>query len=366
MSDTLLVDDIRLVRAQALLPYGLERTPAWYIARRAGIGASDMAAVLGLSKYASPYSLYYEKTEAWDSDEEDPADAVQAMRLGRSDEVGITEIFEERYPEWTVHVPPGSLWKSRAYHPPWLIATPDRLLTLKQVAEINDENIRLLIGSDYFDELMGDPAFAGLFSHVIPLEIKSMGGGSGWGTPHTDEFPLQYVVQLLQQCLIFGAPFGILVVRLGKRITEYIIRVDQHRTLVDEMLENGAKFMEHITKKIEPIVDGHEATTDALRKVYPAKPDTKIDYDNEEGIVLAPYVVGDLVRLRARIKRAEAEYDSAKNSIRELLGDKRYATDGQGKVVAKRTVYTRRPYQVKEGVVDRIDFTLPNEEGNDE
>src|SRR5262245_52949583 len=39
---------------------------AWLEARRKGIGASEIAAVLGISPWESPFSLYWRKVNGWD------------------------------------------------------------------------------------------------------------------------------------------------------------------------------------------------------------------------------------------------------------------------------------------------------------
>ncbi len=55
-------------------PYTIEVYPsrtAWLKARLKGIGASDAAAVLGLSSYSSPYSTWISKTMPPEDREED-------------------------------------------------------------------------------------------------------------------------------------------------------------------------------------------------------------------------------------------------------------------------------------------------------
>lgn len=58
----------------AITQINAERT-AWLQARRAGIGGSDVAAMLGLSQYATPYTLWLDKTgrDSGDTDISEPA-----------------------------------------------------------------------------------------------------------------------------------------------------------------------------------------------------------------------------------------------------------------------------------------------------
>lgn len=344
--------DPRVMLATALLPAGAELTPEWYAARREGIGASDMAAVLGLSSYASPYSLYWSKL-GLDTSEDD--DETMPQRLGRQDELGLSQIFAEEYPGWQVRTPPGALWRSTGMYPEWMLATPDRLLTLAPGADI-----------EQLQHLLGDgAAFDHLREFAFPMEIKSYGGGAGWGPTGTDEVPLYVAVQVIQQCLIFGAPFGVVAARLNKTVRVYVIHVKDHGELIQTMLADGARFMEHVRLSIEPPVDGHEATADTLRLVYPPKRTGPIDDDDmAEAVSIGATELRELTRLKAQAKRAKEGMEIIKNRIREQLGKSRVGIDKDGAVVAKRSVYIRRAYSVREGTVDQINFTLPGEDDN--
>ena len=41
----------------------------WLAARREGIGASEISAVLGISPWESPFSLFWRKVNAWEIDD---------------------------------------------------------------------------------------------------------------------------------------------------------------------------------------------------------------------------------------------------------------------------------------------------------
>lgn len=342
------VYDMRLGSASALLPAGQERTPEWYRLRREGIGASDMPAVLGLSSYASPFSLYWSKRGL---DVDDGDDESMTQRLGRQDETGIAQIFTEMYPGWEVNVPPASLWRGSTY---WMLATPDRLLTLAQ--EATEEDVRRILGEDAHVDMLA------LRETVFPLEMKSYGGAQGWGPDGSDEVPLSVAVQVLQQCLVFGSPFGVVMARLNKQVRVYVVHVSDHGTLIETMIAEGARFMQHVASEVEPVVDGHEATTAALRLLYPADARPIDEDDLADAVLVASTDLRELARLRAQIKRAREAQEAIRNRVREQLGKSRVGIDKDGLVVAKRSVYTRRPYSVKEAVVDQITFTLPGDE----
>lgn len=66
-------------------------TTEWHEQRRAGIGGSDVAALLGLSKWKSPYQLFLEKTG-----NAPPQEDNEAMYWGRMLEPVIRDAYEEK------------------------------------------------------------------------------------------------------------------------------------------------------------------------------------------------------------------------------------------------------------------------------
>src|SRR5258708_33425854 len=65
----------------------------WLEARRRGITASEIAAVMGLSPYSSPYALYHQKTGDLPGEEEN-----DAMRPGSYMQGFVAYRFAERPP----------------------------------------------------------------------------------------------------------------------------------------------------------------------------------------------------------------------------------------------------------------------------
>src|SRR5690348_4034345 len=84
-------------------PEGVEILPwnapeaEWLALRNSGIGASEVAAILGESKYDSPYSLWARKTGRT---EPGPRTAIQ--RRGLVFENAIADTFAENHPEYYV------------------------------------------------------------------------------------------------------------------------------------------------------------------------------------------------------------------------------------------------------------------------
>lgn len=66
------------------------RTPAWLAERRTGIGGSDVAAILGLNEWTSPYTVWADKLGLLPEREDS-----EAMRQGRDLEHYVAERFSK-------------------------------------------------------------------------------------------------------------------------------------------------------------------------------------------------------------------------------------------------------------------------------
>src|SRR5258708_12583584 len=67
----------------------------WHEARRKGITASEIAVLMGLSPWSSPYALYHRKTGDLPEQED-----TTALSLGRYLEHWVPGPFPERHPEF--------------------------------------------------------------------------------------------------------------------------------------------------------------------------------------------------------------------------------------------------------------------------
>lgn len=96
-----------------------EVSAAWRAERRKGIGGSDVAAIMGLSRYRSPYEVWAEKVGAYD-----PPDmsGVQAVEWGNRLEPVVKAKYAEEHPDRRARRLNGML-RSRAR--PWAQASLD-------------------------------------------------------------------------------------------------------------------------------------------------------------------------------------------------------------------------------------------------
>ena len=101
-----------------VISYGMcpECRQKWMGLRRYAIGASEIAAVMGQSPWASRYSLFMQKSYGWSLDGDDQ---TEAQRWGHKLEDPIADEFAERHPDLEVVKPTHLLYR----HPdvPWAV-----------------------------------------------------------------------------------------------------------------------------------------------------------------------------------------------------------------------------------------------------
>lgn len=308
--------------ALPVLPYDEYGTAAWVIERRAMVGASELAAVLGVSPHASPFSLWWAKTLGWGTEQS------FGMMIGHELEPVIARVFGATRPDLLLCRANGSLWR----HPEvaWLGCSPDYLAVVEDVESPTPADPR-----GY-----GPPTV-----HIEPVECKSDEGGKGWGVPGTDQVPLHHRVQLIQQCAVFGAPRGHLVRMAGKRFSAYVVEYDHEaqRTMMGWMVE-GQRFVDSLDGGEPPDVDEHRATGDALRELYAS---TVEDENDPASRVIVPAALRERYdRTLAETKVAEAAERGVKNELRAALGSARWGLDDEGNLWCERRQGKRAGYTV--------------------
>ena len=100
-----------------------EISAQWRNARKDGIGGSEASAVLGLNPYATPYTVWLEKTERMAP--EDISDK-ESVYWGTVLEDVIAKEFAKRHPEMKVKRSNAMLWSTEN---PFMFASVDRIIT---------------------------------------------------------------------------------------------------------------------------------------------------------------------------------------------------------------------------------------------
>jgi putative phage-type endonuclease len=282
----------------------------WYEVRRAGVTASEIAIVLGISPYGSPFSLFWQKVNDWRDD------GNEFTSAGRHLEDAIADW-------WMAECDPlENLVAARAglyAHPdrPWQLATPDRLL----------------YGSTCVCGAEGDVLCSCMFEDgplLALLECKWVAySWDGWGEPGTDDVPVYYRAQGLWQLDVLGVDEVHFAVLGPGGFRAYLVRRDEAD--LEVMRAAGLEFQHRLVDGNPPDLDGHSATISALRKLHPSVGEG----DVEVSVGLAEHYR----ELREDRKRAEEGIAECEAEIRAALGSEFNRAVCNGKLVASRSVY---------------------------
>ena len=218
---------------------GMERG-AWLELRRRSIGGSDAAAVIGLSKYASPYSVWAEKTGQL-PDKEDS----EALRLGRDLEDSVARRWMEQTGKRVARS--NAIWYNEAY--PFAHANIDRIV----------------IGER-----------AGLECKTTStLDVRRF---------RDTEFPEQYYAQCVHYLAVTGLDAWYLaVLQFGRGFYTFELRRDEAE--ISALMAAEARFWQHVTDNTPPPVDGAEVTEDAIETIYRESRGETVELFGRRGIL---------------------------------------------------------------------------------
>ena len=250
----------------------------WLRLRKAGIGGSDAGAICGLNPYASPMSVYYEKTslETEDFDNE-------SMRQGRDLEDYVARRFME---ETGLKVRRSNvMYQSETY--PFMLANVDRL--------ISGEN-------------MG-------------LECKTASAYSAdkWVE---NSVPAHYELQCHHYMAVTGAKAWYLaVVILGKEFKYK--RIDRDEELIQNLITIEQDFWEnHVLTRNMPDPDGSGISNEVINRYFPSAVKKSIPLSanlneqlkrREEIIHLTNKLTQEQNQIEQQIKLYMGEYEIAFN-----------------------------------------------------
>ena len=265
----------------------------WLAWRRSGIGASDVAGILGLSPWASPFSVWASKID----DQADDHDN-DAMEFGRRAEVMVAPWFADR----TGLTVAGEQARCTHRDDTWKLCTVDGFVLDGPNSDIGDA--------------------------LGVLEIKTTGDSAAdWA----DEVPVHYRCQATWAMHVTDLPrcwFAVLHLAFGRPRFEVY---EFERDAADEafVVDTCTRFWhDHVTTGHPPAVDGHSATTDAIKAHWPtAEGSLEVD-------ALTRRMCDRIRAHKATAKLIEANIAEAENELRAALGEREALVDGTGKVLA--------------------------------
>lgn len=249
---------------------------AWLALRMTGIGASEIAAVLGESPWSSALQVYCEKAgEVAPDDLSENEFVFWGARL----EPVITEVYGQR----TGRGVERSALLLRSIEEPWALATLDG-------ETWNADGARW------------------------PLEIKN---GSGFTADKWAEGPPpHYYLQVQQQLLVTGAPKATVACLLGGNRLVWC-DVERDDITIQRIRHAGRAFWKRVQARDVPLPDGSESASRALAALYPH--DDPNMYAQLPGELID--VADELEALKETAKATKARVDELGNQIKAALGN---------------------------------------------
>lgn len=272
------------VTAAALTP----GTPEW----RRVVTASKVAAILGVSPYESPRSLWH----LMRGDVQPPAGATAVQSRGHYLEPAILAWWADQHPEMEL--------------------TGRQVLATKPGLDWAAANL-----DAWAVRRDGDgPALA-------VVEAKSSDKDDEWGTPGTDEIPAYYAAQVIWAMHVSGAPIAYVpIITSHLAFREYVVHYDAD--LATDIEARCAAFYASLAAAVPPALDDHVATYESLRRIHP-------DIEDGTEVELDPAVAREFVEATRAARTADARLTGAKSALLDALGHSKRAVCA-GQVIAQR------------------------------
>lgn len=257
---------------------GLSREE-WLRYRKCGIGGSDVAAILGISKWNSAISLWLDKTNQTN----EPVEENEAMQWGTIMEPIIRNHFAEVTGKMVVEV------KAMLQHPehPFMLADVDGLTE-------DDE---------------GNPA-------ILEIKTASEYKRAEW----ENDIPSYYQTQVQHYLCVTGVQKAYVAVLIGGNSFK-VYEVDADAEIQSMLIAVEKDFWNKVQNMIRPEMDGSDAAKNLLDSLYHGgiseeivMPDEAIEY------------VDAYIEACAEEDNAKAKKQDAANHIKEIMGDYDKAT----------------------------------------
>ena len=254
----------------------------WKAARMKGIGGSDAAAAIGVSRWKSPLQLYLEK-----AGEIEQPEAGEAAYWGNVLEAIVADEFTKR--------------------------------TGKKVQRVN----RILIHPEH------EHMIANIDRRVVGenaiLECKTTGA---WNAKEWegDDIPAEYVIQVMHYLAVTGAEKAYFAVLIGGNRFEWK-EIERDEELIEMMIAKESEFWRCVETQTPPPISESKAELhgDIMNRLYPNA--------NAGASIELPPTYSDtleqLVDVKTRIKDLEISQDYLENQIKDAMKDAERARVGR-------------------------------------
>ena len=286
---------------------GSEDRDRWLRMRSTGIGASEIAAVLGEDPWTSALELYDRKVNPRpvESDTDEP----EWLEIGRKIEDFTASLYADR----TGREIRKAGWLVRSTRKPWALSTLDYEVLINNV--------------------------------WCPLELKNVGATrvAEW----SEGAPAHYQLQAQQQAYVTDAPkasFGALAG--GNRFLWCDVEtseIDQRR-----IVEHGSQFWWRVTSRTPPMPDGSESAARAIARMHPGTLETTMNLSGE-----FVDIASQLEETKSLRRAADKNIKALEQRVKLAMMDNEFGVLPDGRVFSYRTV-TKEAHQVARSEYRRL------------
>lgn len=280
----------------------------WLLERQSGIGGSDIAAILGLSKWRTAADVYLSKvTEV----EEDDADESEQQFIGKEVEQSILNIYEKRTGQPVV-----------------------RTIGMERHPDVS-----------YFIGSYDGVAFHEMGRYVVDAKNVDVSRAPEWGADGSGNCPEDLALQMLWYMGIGGFQKGDLAALIGGRNFR-IVTIDRADDLIRWMQAEADRFWnEHVLKGVPPPIDAeHRYAMRAVKRLYGTVAPGKLTLEPTKLLeqVLREYFTGQALESAGKKLKKKA-----KVLLAEIVGPAETAEiRGTGIEITRKLVH-KDPYTVE-------------------
>jgi len=242
-------------------------------ARRLGVGASEVAAILGLDHWRGQHSVWLEKTGR-----APPREDTEDTLFGKAAEGAAIKLYE--------HHTGAHVEKCGNFvHPKYKIAraTPD-----------------------------------GLVGDGKTLQVKCPRYGTGWGDSGTHDFPSKIWLQITWEMSCAQRTSADVIALIGRSVSIYP-DCPYDDELFLRILEPVERFWrDYVVADREPPLDGTRDTTEWLRAQYPTNANDAYIYDDSAEM---RRLVADYATAKEQQKLAETRVSELHNQLAARIGE---------------------------------------------
>ncbi|MFJ5802712.1 YqaJ viral recombinase family nuclease [Streptomyces decoyicus] len=270
-----------------ILPATADRED-WLTARRRGLGSSDIAAVLGISRYGNALSVYHDKTGGLPLEGDDSEPAL----WGRAFEETVAREWARRNRSVIRRV--GLVANTER---PWQMCTLDRRVLECPLA---DGRERCAVEIKCRDKMKASQFRSGVADDVL---VQTLWQADVCGFDH------------IHAAVLIG----------GNDYRQYVIRIADHADLLDDLRTAGARAWRQIADRRPPVLAADadpDVLLDLYEQLHPDRAgavDITRDVDTQDAVADYLDAHNDEVEAKGRKKRAKAQ-------ILAGLGDHQAAT----------------------------------------